>query len=151
MKRTQLKRAPKGLKRASKGRKVIKKTRSLSKYKKALDAVFSKYIRAKYGTTCYTCKATGKTLQCGHFVSRQYLATRWDEDNCRPQCVGCNIWGKGKPLDFEEYLKEELGDIRVEELKDSRKILLKLNESFYQEKIKLFTDLLSTFTQKEIG
>lgn len=128
--------------RRKKATKKRVKTRSLSKYKKELDAVFSKYIRAKYQKTCFTCNASGKMLQCGHFVSRMYLATRWEEDNCRPQCVGCNIWGSGKPLDFEENLTKELGAKRVQELKDARKQVLKLNEAFYREKVAHYTALL---------
>ncbi len=127
-------RSPKSARRATKGKK-----KSLSKYKKELDAIFSKYIRAKYKKECYTCGVTGKALQCGHFVSRLYLATRWDESNCRPQCVGCNIWGAGKPLDFEERLKEELGVDVVEEMKARRKQLLNPTRTFYEEQIDLYT------------
>lgn len=121
-----------------------KKSKSLSKYKKELDAVFSKYIRQIFPAKCYTCGVVKhrKNLQCGHFVSRMYLATRWEVDNCRPQCSGCNIWGAGKPLDFEENLKRDLGDVRVEEMKASRKQLCKLNEAHYLENIAYFKALL---------
>ena len=60
---------------------------SPNKLKKELDMVFSLFIRAKYPKVCYTCKATDKTLQCGHFITRNHLATRWLESNCRPQCL----------------------------------------------------------------
>lgn len=104
------------------------KKKTTSQLKKELDKYFSLYIRQKFsnknGTVnCYTCgalKQSYKEIQCGHFVSRQYLAARFEESNCRPQCVGCNIWGKGKPLDFEEKLKKELGDDVVEYLKKKR-------------------------------
>jgi len=111
--------------------------KSLSKYKKEFDAIFSKYIRQIHPARCYTCDALKhrKKLQNGHFVLRQYLATRWEEDNCRPQCFGCNIRGKGMVLEFEERLIKELGAARVQELKDSRKILMKLDEAFYLRKI----------------
>lgn len=114
--------------------------------KRKLDTVFSLYIRAKYSKKCYTCKASGKVLQCGHFISRSYLATRWEEDNCRPQCVGCNIWGKGKPLDFEENLIEELGIERVMEMKAQRKMLLKLKPEWYLERISFYERKLADLT-----
>lgn len=104
----------------------------ISRLKREADRLFSLYIRAKYPKECYTCRAKGKTLQCGHFISRSYLATRWNESNARPQCTGCNIWGRGKPLDFEERLKEEIGDVAVEELKVSRKKLIKPTRAFYE-------------------
>lgn len=104
----------------------------LSKLKKKLDKVFSLYIRSKYPKNCYTCGRTNVVLQCGHFISRNHLITRWNENNCRPQCVGCNIWGGGKPLDFEENLKAELGDNVVEEMKHSRHTILKMTPHDYQ-------------------
>lgn len=110
------------------------------KLKKKLDVIFSKYIRAKYPKICYTCKKPAATLQCGHFVPRQYLATRWDEDNCRPQCVGCNIFGRGQLLDFEENLIQEIGLKKVKQLKIARHQTLKLDRAWYEERIKFYTE-----------
>lgn len=114
------------------------RTKSLAKLKKTLDKYFSLFIRAKYPKYCYTCKKTGIPLQCGHFVSRQYLATRWEEDNCRPQCWGCNGFGNGRLLDFEENLKKDLGEKRVEELKMMRHQIIKLSPQWYEERIAYF-------------
>lgn len=125
-----------------------KKSKSLAKYKKELDSIFSKYVRLVHAdndgiVSCFTCGKLfyWKKIQNGHFVSRQYLATRWSEDNCRPQCVGCNMFGNGKPLDFEERLKKELGDDRVEELKQMRHQILKLDKQYYEEKIAHYKNL----------
>lgn len=128
-------------------KRVVKKVKAvpISRLKRSLDAIFSIYIRTKYGKTCYTCGGSG-TLQCGHFISRSYLATRWDESNARPQCIGCNIWGHGKFLDFEEHLVRELGIERVQELKDARKQLIKPTRKFYTDLILLYTEKV-----KELG
>lgn len=81
--------------------------------KKRLDRVFSLYIRNKYAREgylkCYTCGVTKeiKSMHCGHFVSRSHLYTRFDEDNVRPQCVGCNIFGNGKTAVFATRLERE--------------------------------------------
>lgn len=133
--------APFARKRRVKPKKA--KLPSLSKLKRETDKYFSLYIRAKYPKECYTCGGRG-TLQCGHFISRSYLATRWTESNARPQCVGCNIWGSGKPLDFEERLKKDLGSDQVEQMKLSRKELIKPNRAFYNEQISHFKELLQT-------
>lgn len=69
-----------------------------------------------------------------------YLATRWEEDNCRPQCVGCNVWGRGKPLDFEENLINELGIERVQEMKSQRKMLIRPTRKWYEERIAHFNE-----------
>jgi 5-methylcytosine-specific restriction endonuclease McrA len=137
--------------KAQKGSKVKKKAKKApktqAKLKKELDALFSKYIRAKYLKECYTCRKVDVTLQCGHFVSRQYLATRWDENNCRPQCVGCNIFGNGKPLDFEERLKKDLGDQFVEDMKLTRHNSLKLSRVWYIEQIDNYKKILKGMVQ----
>jgi 5-methylcytosine-specific restriction endonuclease McrA len=119
------------------------KLKTQAQLKKELDKVFSLYIRHKYPKVCYTCGKTDIALQCGHFVSRQYLATRWDENNCRPQCAGCNIFGNGKPLDFEENLKKEFGDQFIEKMKASRHQSLKLDRHWYEEQIAKYKLLIT--------
>lgn len=130
-----------GNKRKSKGKPTT------AKLKKELDRVFSIYIRSNYPKRCYTCGKVGVTLQCGHFVSRQYLATRWDERNCRPQCVGCNMFGNGQLLDFEENLKKELGDETVENLKKMRHQVLKLDRLWYENEIQKYDTRIRELTE----
>ena len=146
LKRSGFKRPPQGSKfdsnrvKRSIGTKSRPRTKTMAQLKKELDCVFSIHIRAKYPKRCYTCGKVGVTLQCGHFVSRQYLATRWEDDNCRPQCVGCNLFGNGQLLDFEENLKRELGEETVENLKKSRHQMVKLDRQYYLTSIALYTD-----------
>ena len=121
------------------------KVKTQAQLKKDLDAIFSKYIRAKYLKECFTCNKVDVTLQCGHFISRQYLMTRWDENNCRPQCVGCNIFGNGKVLDFEERLKNELGEDFVETMKHSRHYSLKVGRPWYREQIEIYKKLYKEY------
>ena len=119
--------------------------------KEQLDTVFSQSIRLLYSTEsktmcrCYTCGRLKsiKRIQNGHFVSRTYLATRWDENNCRPQCVGCNMYGGGKTLDFEENLRDEVGDEIVDELKQRRHKIVKLDDAWYEKKISTYKALVN--------
>ena len=85
----------------------MKKT--ISKLKKELDKWFSLYIRLREATDtglcqCFTCGkvADYKTggMQCGHFQSRKHLSTRWNEQNCQVQCVGCNMFKQGEQWKF---------------------------------------------------
>jgi hypothetical protein len=141
--KTSLKRVPMKRKPVmEKPKKRVLGEKSLSKLKKEYDRLFSIYIRAKYEKTCYTCGKTGM-LQNGHFIVRKYLATRWEEDNCRPQCVGCNIYGKGMFVDFEERLVKELGAARVQEMKDSRRQVLIPTREWYLEKIDHYKNLVN--------
>lgn len=86
-----------------------------------LDREFSKYVRASRAdftgvVSCYTCpiKQHWKHMQCGHFRKRGDMLTRFSEDNCRPQCFYCNETLGGNLEVFEEELRDEIGDTRVE-------------------------------------
>ena len=143
MRRSGFKRAPGGKKRAVARR---KKPRGISSLKKDLDRLFSLYIRAKYEKSCYTCGGGGKVLQCGHFVSRMYLSTRWDENNARPQCRMCNCLMNGRAVDFEERLIQEIGAEAVSELKTRRKEIIRMTEPDYLERISYFKEQLEKLT-----
>lgn len=157
MKRTPLARGVKQLKRSgfktklatqyknvSKGQISANKSKvkTQAKLKKELDTVFSLYVRQIYPKVCYTCNKPADRLQCGHYISRQYLVTRWSIDNCRPQCWGCNGYGKGQPLIFEEKLKAEYGNDFVENMKASRHQMLKLDRNWYMAEIEKYKQLL---------
>lgn len=40
-------------------------------------------------------------------MSRARYATRWDEENCRPQCYGCNVMQQGQQFIFAKNLDKE--------------------------------------------
>ena len=92
------------------------KAKTKSQLVKDLDTVFSKYIRysnAKNGyCTCVTCDRDYevKKIHCGHFMSRQYMSTRWDERNVAPQCYGCNVMQQGKQFEFSLKIGKELSE-----------------------------------------
>lgn len=117
-----------------------------SQLKKKLDNVFSKYIRQKYADNdgyvlCYTCgiKKSYAEIQNGHFVSRSHLATRYLEENCRPQCVGCNIFAGGRVAVFATNLEREKKGI-VQELYRKAQEITKYYP--YEEKIKEYEEKL---------
>lgn len=124
------------------------KKQTPAQLKKKLDAVYSKYIRTKFSKNgichCYTCNKPLeiKQAQCGHFIPRNILITRWEENNTRPQCVGCNLWGGGKILDFEDHLVNELGKEEVERLKASRFTIFKIDTAWYANKINEYEKIL---------
>lgn len=61
---------------------------------------------------CFTCgvRKFWKELQCGHYVSRQYLTLRYDGRNCHPQCYGCNIAKKGNLDTYAINLMNKYGE-----------------------------------------
>ena len=78
-------------------------------------ATFSKYIRLKSSrngyATCYTCGIVKhwKELQAGHGIGGRNNSVLFLEEIVKPQCVGCNVFGRGKYAVFTRKLIDELG------------------------------------------
>lgn len=95
-----------------------------------LDTVFSRYIRIKYAdndglVSCFTCNDKPihfTRMQCGHYIPRTHLATRWLEENCRPQNEHCNCMLSGNLEVFKERLEEERTGITDWLLEQSRQV-----------------------------
>ena len=78
-----------------------------------LDKVFSEYIRRRdadeYGRVkCCTCPAVAHwaEMDCGHFVSRGNMSTRYDEMNCHAQCKTCNQVNGGEWGTHMKYIAD---------------------------------------------
>ena len=91
--------------------------------KKKLDRVFSEYIRRsaadKNGIVrCYTCAWIGGWKDCdaGHYITRDHMATRWDERNVKPQCQHCNRFKSGVSDEFALHLVRDYGQDVLDEL-----------------------------------
>lgn len=107
-----------------------------------LDKEFSIYIRKFYAdhegmVRCYTCPAIlhWTQMQCGHFLRRSHMMTRWDEDNCKAQCYDCNCNRNGMPDVFEEELRCDIGDEDVDELIKKSKEIADVSDDWIQKMI----------------
>src|SRR3990167_8957868 len=115
-----------------------------AKLKKQADAVFSVWVRMRGQqggmNICYTCGKMSliKFLQCGHFVARHHSVTRYDEMNCKVQCVGCNVFGRGQASKFAEHLIKDYGMEEFNKLLVRGNCIFKATPSFYQEIIKKY-------------
>lgn len=124
-----------------------KKPKTKTWYKRELDRVFSIYIRQSYAVggyvSCYTCGREGevKEMQNGHFVPRQYMATRWDERNCRPQCYACNMLYNGQPSAYAVRLERETPGI-VKELETLRRTIKQWTIKELEEMIAKYKELI---------
>jgi 5-methylcytosine-specific restriction endonuclease McrA len=114
---------------------------------KKLDSVFSIYIRRRYSMNdiakCVTCGKEDhwSKLQCGHFMSRKHMSTRWNEDNCQVQCAGCNVFRYGEQYIFSQYLGNNLS----EELHKQSKEITKFTDVELQDMILNYTELNKLF------
>lgn len=84
----------------------LNRSKNMTSAKKTCDQWFSKYIRIRDANhnglcKCITCDTVKhwKEMDAGHFQSRRYMATRYEEKNCHAQCQRCNQYGAG-----EQYL-----------------------------------------------
>jgi len=96
---------------------------------------------------CFTCdkpiQIGSHDCHCGHFIGRSYSPTKYDENNVRPQCGGCNGYGNGKPIEFERRLKLEIGDDTVESLKTMSTNPWKWNKLVLVDMITYYKEQLS--------
>lgn len=129
------------------------KQASISVLVKALDAIFSQWVRLSHAdengmVECYTCRRYFhyKKLHAGHYISRFYKETRWSPVNVQPQCPMCNLWKRGDPVTFRERLVQEYGATKVEELEISRKIFQKLDREWLIERIAFYKALTKALT-----
>jgi 5-methylcytosine-specific restriction endonuclease McrA len=125
----------------------MEKKVSRSTLVKKLDSVFSIYIRRRFAVNdiakCVTCgkEDNYQNLQCGHFMSRKHLSTRWNEDNCQVQCAGCNVFRYGEQYKFSLYLGNNLS----KELHILSKQIRKFTDVELQELIEHYTHQISLF------
>ena len=124
--------------------------KSLSKLKKKLDTLFSLYIRLRNADDqgrikCFTCNKIAyykNGMQNGHFQSRKFLSTRFDEENCQVQCAGCNIFRFGEQYKFSLALDSKYGQGKSNELEILSKQIVKFSRVDYDIKISYYKNLV---------
>lgn len=112
-----------------------------------LDQVFSEYIRLRdskgSGFKTFKCISCGRILpfamaDCGHFMKRGNMATRWDEDNCAAQCISCNRYRDGNVENFEKALILKFGEDKVQEIIQRSHQCQKYSKSEIEDLIKYY-------------
>jgi hypothetical protein len=73
---------------------------------------FAELVAGVWTANCITCMVQKpiKSLQCGHFQSRQYNILRYSEENTAPQCYGCNVMQQGRQYTFGLEIDKLYGD-----------------------------------------
>lgn len=120
------------------------------KPKDKLDRVFSQYIRLRDMMMpgrvfrCISCGAVMSIRQadCGHYINRQHMATRYSEVNCNAQCRHCNRFDEGNMSGYRAGLVKKYGEAKVIMLEAQKNEVRKYSDVEYQA--------LITHYQKEI-
>ena len=118
--------------------------------KAKLDRVFSEYIRLRdtEGHTkdgffkCVSCGQIKPYSQadCGHYIGRQHMATRFNELNCWAQCRKCNRFEEGRKADYRRNLVDRIGEDKVLLLEASQRNTAKISDFEYEEMIKYYKE-----------
>ena len=113
--------------------------------KKELDAIFSEFIRLRDMAIdgkvyCFICneRMTWRQAECGHYIQRGELATRYDEDNCHAICEECNQYDPEHQKHYALALERKAPGL-PEILETRSKSFLKLMRHEYQEMIDDYT------------
>ena len=115
---------------------------SYATLKRKLDKVFSEWFRRRWAdpngiVACVTCgnNMHWKNIQCGHFVSRSYLGTRWEPENCAPQCYACNYLRRGNYAEFAKWIIGRYGQSILDDLIALKHRPVKFSRADLQAKI----------------
>lgn len=117
-------------------------------YKTALktaDTWFSRYIRVRDADKngfcrCITCNTIKhyKEIDAGHFLSRQYMPTRFDERNVHAQCPKCNQYGSGEQYLHSLAINRKYPEGTLDELLLKSRGLAKFNKVTLMELARLY-------------
>lgn len=128
-----------------------------SNLKAKLDKEFSLYIRLRdcMPNGFFRCISCGQIkpfeqADCGHYVNRQHMATRFDEMNCNAQCRHCNRFDEGNMQGYRKGLVSKYGEQAVILLEAKKNQSRKYSDFEYEILIKHYKEL-SKKLRKEKG
>lgn len=111
--------------------------------KDKLDRVFSQYIRLRdmMPGNVFRCISCGRIkpigqADCGHYINRQHMATRFSEMNCNAQCRSCNRFDEGNMQGYRRNLVWKYGENRVLLLEAQKHEVRKYSDFEYEALIK---------------
>jgi hypothetical protein len=98
----------------------------------------SEFVRGEWIGPCITCERPTplKMAHAGHFMSRRFAATRWEEENVNLQCAGCNMFGAGEQYKYSLALDMKYGDGTAAKLAKQSKETFKVTREFLEGVIK---------------
>lgn len=115
---------------------------------KKVDIEFSRYIRRKeaddFGMVrCYTCgkRVPWKQAECGHYIPRAHMATRFLQTNCHSQCFTCNHELRGNISEYRARLVEEYGEDKISQLEGLRTTEKRMLPSDLADLYKLYREM----------
>lgn len=128
--------------------------RTRAKAMRQADDAFSKYVRTRdsqdYYGKAFKCISCGRVLpieqaDCGHYINRRHMATRFSEENCHAQCRACNRFDEDNIYNYRKALYEKLGENDLLVLEAAKHKTLKLSTFELEEIARTYKKLTSQF------
>ena len=115
--------------------------------KTKLDTIFAKYIRLRDALNggVFRCISCGKVYMfdqsdCGHYINRKHMATRFNEKNCNAQCRHCNRFDEGNIQGYRRGLIAKYGEPTVLMLEAMKNQTNKISDFEYQTMIDYYRE-----------
>ena len=111
----------------------MRTSKNIKLSKAKADRYFSEYIRLRdKDKPCVTCGKYSSDKDCGHFLSRRFESTRFDEKNCHGQCQKCNRFEYGNQYEHGKKIDEMYGEGTSDSLWMKSKMLCKRTQYDYE-------------------
>lgn len=124
--------------------------------KAKLDREFSLFIRLRDAMDnghfkCISCGQIKPFEQadCGHYINRQHMSTRYDEINCNAQCRHCNRFMEGNIQNYRKGIISKYGEHKVELLEIRQNISRKYSDFEFEQLIKYYRALSRKFKKEK--
>lgn len=134
----------------------LHKSKKLSDAKRTADKWFSLYIRLRDANSngkgkCITCGEVKpwRDYDCGHFQSRRYLLTRYEERNAHSQCVACNQWGSGEQYKHAKAIDDLYGKGTAQELEQKARGMQKMTKQDVMELAREFKSMAEELAEQK--
>lgn len=86
-------------------------------------------------------------MDCGHFISRNHKATKFDFQNTAPQCARCNRFLGGRQYEFGLWIDQKYGEGTAEKILQRSRMVCKRDKTeidiltkYYKEELKKLTE-----------
>ena len=122
------------------------RTKKKPDLKAKLDKIFSEYIRKRDTRNgVFKCISCGCILpyeqaDCGHYINRKHMSTRFDEMNCNAQCISCNRFDEGNIQGYRRGLVALYGEQQITLLEAKKHNFRKYSDFEYEVLIKHYKE-----------
>jgi predicted ATP-dependent serine protease len=88
-------------------------------------------------------------MDTGHFQSRRFLLTRYDERNANGQCQNCNQWNSGEQYKHGLAVDDKFGEGTAQELENKARGMQKMTKQDVMELAREFKTMAEEIAEQK--